>query len=354
MSSAILIEFNAWHGECLEPQIEYLKAAGHTVELFCTCRNLSAVSQSALSGIRHTELPTPKSIRNILLVWREIWRRRPDFVILNTAQGSEALKLSVLPMPKGVKFAGTIHNIRKLTSSLGQRIIDLRISGYYVIAKYLLTPLRQKTAKPCQFYSPLGKPATAPISQSILKLKGTDTWLCIPGAIEYKRRDYDALLSLAASPELKKVKFVLLCDKRKGDGPDFLRKIEERGLSDRFITFSSFVEPDIFDQHVRVSDYLLPLIDGKMAGGESYKTSKGSGTFTLSAAYGKTMLCDNFLKDIDDFDYPHLFYSGAADLERILSRGAQGETSATLDLATESERYCSLLAALDGKRQQQN
>lgn len=348
MATVFLIEFNTWHGECLEPQIEYLVASGHSVELLCTSRNLASVSQTALNDVRHTELPSKKGIKNILVVWRKIWSARPDFVILNTAQGSEALKLSVLPMPKGVKFIGTIHNLQKLTKSLGQKIIDRRMSGYYVIANYLLSSLRGKTTKPCQYYSPLSKTATGPTDENIIKAKGTDIWLCIPGAIEYKRRNYDALLGLAAAQELKKAKFVLLCNKNKGDGPDFMRKVEERNLSDRFITFSGYVEPDVFDQYIRASDYLLPLIDGAMAGGEAYKTSKASGTFTLSAAYGKTMLCDNFLKGIEDFDYPCLFYSDVADLARIVRSGEKANF-AGFDFEAERRRYDGLLARVGGK-----
>lgn len=352
MATVFLIEFNTWHGECLEPQIEYLVASGHSVELLCTSRNLAAVSPKVLNCVRYTELPSKKGIKNILVVWRKIWSARPDFVILNTAQGSEALKLSALPMPKGVKFVGTIHNLQKLTDSLGQRIIDHRMSGYYVIAKYLLSSLRGKTTKPCQYYSPLSKTPTGPTDEAIINRKGTDIcpcmWICVPGAIEYKRRNYDALLNLAAAPELKMAKFVLLCDKNKGDGPDFIRKIEERNLSDRFITFNGYVKLEVFDQYVTASDYLLPLIDGVMAGGEAYKTSKASGTFTLSAAYGKTMLCDNFLKGIDAFDYPSLFYSDVADLAHIVRSGAKADF-AGLDFEAERRRYDGLLARVGGK-----
>lgn len=348
MASVILIEFNAWHGECLEPQMEYLKASGHSVELFCTSKALASAGPTCLDGrVHHTECPGAKGFRNIWTAWRLIWRLRPDFVILNTAQGSEALKLSLLPMPRRTKFVGTIHNLAKLTGSTGQKIISRRMDGYYVAAKYLLDTARARSGKPCQFYSPLDKTAGATQTDSDLKKDG-ETLLCVPGAIEYKRRNYAALLNLAASPALKSVKFVLLCNRNKGDGPQFMQEVETQGLTEHFVTFDHFVEADLFERYIRACDYLLPLVDDVMPGGESYKTSKISGTFALAASYGKTMLCNKFLDGISGFNYPCVFYADAADLARVIRSGEKGAFS-PLNFETERARYDSLLKVLSGE-----
>lgn len=343
MASVIVIEFNEWHGECLEPQIEYLKSSGYSILLFCTPKARSAISDAAvLEDVGYSECPRKKGLKNIIAAWRLIWRERPDFVIMNTAQGSEALKLSLLPMPRRTAFVGTLHNIDKLKSSFGQKVINARMAGYYVAAEYLLSAIRGATDKPCQFYSPLDKRANA--TATVPKADG-QVWLCVPGAIEYKRRDYEALLRFASSPSLKRAKFILLCNSGKGDGPQFMRQAEERGLSDRFVTFDHFVEAGTFDRYIRESDYLLPLIDSKMEDGGCYKTSKISGTFTLSKSYCKTMLCDDFLRGTGHFDYPCLYYSDETELARIIGSGDKAECS-PLDFEAERKRYVSLLAEL--------
>lgn len=343
MAAVIIIEFNEWHGECLEPQIVYLKSSGYAVSLFCTRKAHAAISEAAIrEGVSYTECPRKKGIRNVFAAWRLIWRTRPDFVIMNTAQGSEALKLSLLPKPRRTVFVGTLHNIEKLKSSFGQKVIDTRMAGYYVAAEYLLKAVRAAAGKPCQFYSPLDKSANA--TATAPKADG-QMLLCVPGAIEYKRRDYGALLRFASSPALKKAKFILLCNSGKGDGPQFMRQVKERGLADRFITFDHFVEADTFDRYIRESDYLLPLIDSRMGNGECYKASKISGAFTLSLSYCKTMLCDDFLRGTEHFNYPCLYYSDETELAHIVSSGEKVEW-APMDFEAERKRYVSLLTEL--------
>lgn len=349
-----LIEFNTWHGECLEPQLKYLKASGCEVTLICPKKTLSAVSAAALSGVRYVECPEKKGIRNILAARNALANGHIDVAILNTAQGSEATKLMLLPLQCKTKFIGTIHNLRKLTQSTGQKIINWRIGGYYVISRHLLPQLERLTSKPTQYFSPLDK-SKGPISAPTQERAAGERWLAIPGSIEFKRRSYAKLIDMVMSPLFKNVRFVLLCNAQKGDGPQFLQKVRQilflkevhrLGLEGRFITFDGFVPSATFDAYMRECDYILALIDKDTPNAADYKTAKTSGSFSLAASYGKPLLCDSYLTDIEKFDPPHIFYHSDEELAEIINSGRQPEASPRLDFEEERKRYMSLVESL--------
>lgn len=351
MRRIALIEFNTWHGECLEPQLEYLKASGCDVTLICPKKTLSAVSAAALGGVRYVECPEKKGIRNVMAVRNALANGHTDVAILNTAQGSEVTKLMSLPSPGKTRFVGTIHNLRKLTQSTGQKIINWKIEGYYVISRHLLPQLKKLTSKPAQYYSPLDKSGIPLMAPTQEKVTG-ERWLAIPGSIEFKRRSYAKLIDMVLSPLFKNVRFVLLCNAQKGDGPQFLQKVRQilflkevhrLGLEDRFITFSGFVPSATFDAYMRACDYILTLIDKDTPNAADYKTMKTSGSFSLAASYGKPLLCDSYMADIEDFDPPHVFYRNDEELAAIINSGKQPEASRRLDFEEERKRYMSLV-----------
>lgn len=354
MRRIALIEFNTWHGECLEPQLEYLKASGCDVTLICPKKTLSAVSAAALSGVRYVECPEKKGIRNVMAVRNALANGRIDVAILNTAQGSEVTKLMLLPRPGKTRFVGTIHNLHKLAHSTGQKIINWKIEGYYVISRHLLPQLKKLTYKPTQYYSPLDK-SKSPISEPTRERAAGERWLAIPGSIELKRRSYAKLIDMVLSPLFRNVRFILLCNARKGDGPQFLQKVRQilflkevhrLGLEDRFITFGGFVPSATFDAYMRECDYILALIDGDTPNAADYKTTKTSGSFSLAASYGKPLLCDSYMADIEDFDPPHIFYHNDEELAEIINSGRKPEASPRLDFEEERQRYMSLVDSL--------
>lgn len=333
--NVLLIEFNTWHGECLSPQLQYLKAGANNITLLCPKKSLTALDNEALKDIEYVECREKKGIINILKVWCFIIKKRPDVVVFNTAQGSEVMKLMLMPFPSHIKFVGTIHNLSKLKKSTGQKIIDRKLSGYYVAAKYLLGKLNAISNKPAQFYLPINK--------TISKENTDYSLIVIPGTIEFKRRNYDKLLEMAKSSLLADVTFVLLCNHNKGNGPEFLKKVLSLGLEKRFVTFSEFVPSDEYDHWMTKCSYILPLIDGEMKNGQDYLDYKMSGTFSLSAVYGKTMLCDSFLSAIEDFDYPHIFYSTIEEMASLIKSHAKPDNYPSYSFNNEAERYNSLI-----------
>ncbi len=338
-----VIEFNTWHGECLTPQIAYLKASGDDVTLICPRRTLGAIAPDALDGVDYVECAVKKSLGNVWGVWRNIKKGRFDVVVLNTAQGSESLKLCLLDAFGSVPFVGTLHNIVKLRNSLGQRMISRRMNGYLTIAHYLLKRLQSVCCLPSEYFSPLSAETRCATDVHAPESENGECAIVIPGNVEFKRRDYAALIPMAR--RLLGTRFVILGNANKADGPRFREMVAIDGLSDRFTFFDGFVEESVFDAHMRKADYLLPLIDKVLA--DDYLNHKTSGTFTLASRYGKTMLCDRALEPLKD-DYPCVFYDSIDDMAKVVESGVKALPK-PLVFSDEAERYCGFLRRVVAK-----
>lgn len=336
-----LVEFNTWHGECLTPQLAYMKARGIDAALICPRKTAQAIAPETMAGVRHIECREKKGAKNIWEAWRAIASSGFDLAVLNTAQGSEALKLSLLPFPKSLRFAGVIHDLRKLTSSTGQRLICRRMSGYLVVAPYLTKdfPLR----RPVEYFSPLPPRPERPCA-GLSKAAG-ETWIVVPGNVEKKRRDYASLPHLARELAGSGVRIVVLGNIGKGDGPWLREQVRSAGLDTMFVFFDRFVPEDVYDSYMRQCDYLLPLIGNGVPRAEDYTRFKTSGTFNLAKAYGKTMLCDTALRQLDGSGLPCLFYGDANELRQHIERKEVAATT-PLDFEAEAARYCSFLRRL--------
>jgi len=255
-----------------------------------------------------------KKLGSLFMLRSFLIKNQIDNVIINTAQGNVAWKFMLLPFPKKIQFFGIIHNVKKLYKSFGQKNISRKIKHYYLLAEYLenFFPQTQKLQK--QSFSPA---FFRPFEQQIFPEKGDDCWICVPGGIEYKRRDYDFLFSVFQQADIpKNTKFILLGNAQKGDGQAVVQKIKSAGLTDFFIWFEDIIPNDTFLSYVNISDFLLPLIHGNLA--ENYMKYKISGTFVLSDAFGKTMLCDEVFSQVKGFDYNALYYKNEEDFIRLL------------------------------------
>ncbi len=311
---AALIEFNTWHSECLYPQLLFLQSAGYEVTLFCDERqqkNITDIASKA-SSVVYFDM---KKFKSLLKVRRIILNQHINIVILNTAQGNKAIKFTLLPFPNRIKFFGTIHNLGKLNTSLGQSLICRRVHNLFILADYLKysAPTDKYNIQP---YSPCYLPDYLEVN--IDKPKG-QIWAVVPGSVEYKRRDYDYLLKMAQNPEFPtNVRIVILGNSSKGEGPLFTEKINQLGLAEKFVTFNQFVSNDIFYAYIRKADYLLALINPDSDFAEDYIHKKLSGTFITSKAVGRNLLIHSMFAELKSFNYPSVFYKNDAEFLQLL------------------------------------
>lgn len=312
---AALIEFNTWHSECLYPQLLFLQSAGYEVTLFCDERQEQYITEIA-SLAKTVVYLDMKIIRSLLKVRRIILNQQIDIVILNTAQGDKAIKFSFLPFPRRIRFFGTIHNLEKLKSNLGQSIICHKVRNLYLLAEYLKYSAPKGKYK-IQPYSPCHLPNYPVVD--IEKPEG-QIWAVVPGTVEYKRRDYDYLLRMAQNPEFPaNVRIIILGNSNKGEGPQFVEKVKQLGLSNKFVLFNQYVSNSTFYAYAHKADFLLALINPDSCFADSYIHKKLSGTFILSKAVGKNLLIHSMFSNLKDFDYPSVFYKNDADFLKKLT-----------------------------------
>jgi hypothetical protein len=246
----------------------------------------------------------------------------------------------MLWIPKSIKIAGIIHNTRKLVSSTGQKIISKKIKSYYVLADYMEHSFPQIKGIKQQHINCAYNPS---FPKRKLNKASNEIWVTIPGSIEYKRRDYDFLLTLIEHKEkTQNIKFILLGNSSRFEGPLFIDKIKENGVENNFIWFESFVPNDLFYNYMIQSDFLLPLIHPSTPSANDYLKYKVSGTFIQSQAYSKLMICHQMFNQ-PGFSYPSKFYQNAEEFIQILKENKGTKQIVKPDFRTDSKNYFNFL-----------
>jgi hypothetical protein len=317
MIKIALLELGGSHDECLYSQIKCLKSIP-AIHLTLICD--SKVAQNTIDFDGDIDTKISIEVSKGITEWRQMYKlskfllkEKFDKVILNTAQSSQAKKLCFFIRQK-IEMYGILHNVQKLNASIGQKIISKSIKGYFVLNDYLLEKTQKvNTLRFTSFYT-IFFPKTPLISLS----KPTDEiWICIPGQVEEKRRDYDSLIQELSSKKLSKhIKFIFL-GKIKGEYALAIKqKIEELDLQNQFMYWESFVPNQLFHSILQESDFIMPLIHSNHISA-SYYEYRISGTFNLAFAYKKPLLIEYTFKKYKDFENNSVSYSPSTLLEVV-------------------------------------
>ena len=198
---AALVEIGGSHDECLYSQAAFLEAGGFDVHL--------VVSESLVPRVRgfdnvvrvHTVSTGGGEIgamRTALQLYRLTGRLGSDVVVFNTAHGAVVRDFTLLPQGRR-RLAGVVHNILKLDASTGQKIITRRIRRYLVLNDYLLDNRQDDLEVVLDWFYPIFFPPFTPVDVT----KGEkEIWACIPGKVDFKRRDYEGLLTALGRTDL--------------------------------------------------------------------------------------------------------------------------------------------------------
>lgn len=309
MYKVLISEFSAWHDECLYSTCCLLKAEGHHVTVALN-EDLKTRIGNSLDEVTDeiTYFSFKKGIKGAFALWKfRIFLLKQGFthLCLNSAQGSVTWKFFLLPIPRRIKVIGTIHNIKKLTSSFGQKIITRRMDGYVLLSDLLVKRYQEVCSKPFVAIYPVFYPA---FNTYKLPKKDGEIWIVIPGAVSLGRRDYLTLLQPDTS-YAPHIKFVILGNKNKADGNFIYEEVNKAGLQSNFIFFDGFVPEEEFYSYVLQCDYIMPLIHPGRGEYDKYVSDKISGTYNLATAYRKIMLCPKEMEAYEDFRDSSLFYS---------------------------------------------
>ncbi|MDK2841595.1 MAG: hypothetical protein PWQ17_1100 [Anaerophaga sp.] len=334
----LLIELYPYHIELIYSQVAFLKESGIPFTFITDQRNSGKIDFMNDERVIFYDFKKPLSLWKL---WIHVLKEGYSQLIFNTAQGNKMLKFSLFPLPGKISKVGTIHNVNKLKTSTGQKIISRKIKSYFVLASYMKKnfPTKKKLVSEKINYSYL------PSDNEVIHLnkpKGI-FWLTIPGSIEYKRRDYDFLLVLAQDPSFpENCNFVLLGNALKGEGPGFIQKIKDLGIEKKFVWFEKFVPNSLFNAYMSQTDYLLPLIHPSTPAAYDYLRYKVSGTFLQAKAFSKPMICHDMF-NIEDFDFPAVYYQTPGELIQIIKNKNDAPVVEAADFETDRKKYISFI-----------
>lgn len=312
----VVVELNPYHDECLYSQCLMLRCLGKNVMVVAN----SSVSNRVENSLKDIGIPTKflpfgsgiKGLGAILSFYRLVRSMGDIHLHFNTAQGNVAWRLFLLPFPKRIKITGVIHNVPKLRTSLGQRIISRQIRSYTLLSD-LLVPLYNKM---CQKPAIVVYPAFYPRYEDFKLHKPIgEIWIVIPGAVSFGRRDYASLFQPKSLPLNGNIKIILLGNINKADGLAVLSMIKGSGVEYCFLTFNEYVPNSLFFSYIEKCDYIMPLIHPSKALYAKYLKEKISGTYDLAIAYRKPMLCPMEMSKYEDFADTSFFY----DVDNIIA-----------------------------------
>jgi hypothetical protein len=314
-----LVELSDHHGECIYPQLRFLASAGIPVHLVCSrtvASRLRAADEAASVTAFRFGRGAVQDLSETLRVRQHIRSLGVNTVVLNTARGSRVRNLLALTWP-GVRFVGLAHIASKLKGGSTQWVIGHRTHTFLVLNDYIVPhvrPLtRSRVAGIYLIYFP-------PYQKLPVHKPDGEFWVCIPGQVEFKKRDYAALFDrISERAPHRNVRFVL-----PGSGPPEARDgrrlreiLDARGLTARFRLWNEFVDHDTFFSVLAASDLVMPLIHPRKAGYEEYLKYKISGAFNLAFGLGLPMFCEESFAGLDDFDAGSLFYREINLVERL-------------------------------------
>lgn len=308
-----LIEIGGSHDECLYSQIRFLKSR-EKLHVTLICDESLSDNIEYLKGQDETIFVRVRDGKftqwyDLYLLWKKLINAKYDKIILNTAQGSVIKKFMLFPFSKKFDITGTLHNIEKLFGSFGQKIISRRMDGYFVLSDHLLEKIDKEIKSKYRIgaYYSIFYPE---YPQLEIEKKEDEIWICIPGQVELKRRDYLSLFNAIEKHGLNKhMKFLFLgrCEHRHGDGQLIKEKIRELELEEQFMLWDSFIDPVLFYNMVKKSDYIMPLIHPDHVSFALYE-HQISGAFNLGFGYRIPFLLDELYSDYKDFEENAVFY----------------------------------------------
>jgi hypothetical protein len=124
----------------------------------------------------------------------------------------------------------------------------------------------------------------------------------IPGQLSNKRRDYQLLLDccLQLRRNNTKLKFYLLGDTLKFDGPEIVKFIGDHELGKLFWFNSGRIPYNDFLQYISEADYVMPLLSTRVANYKHYLESQISASFNWALGMKKHVIIH---KDFLHIDY---------------------------------------------------
>jgi len=285
-----LVELGGSHDECLYSQVLFLKKYGLRVHVILFEDHLDHIEAYPEVDAWQSFNKPEGWLEEWILVFRLLsYLKRQGIckAVLNTAEGNLIRKLSLVA-GRNTELTGIMHLSSKLWTSRSQKIINRKISKYFVLADFIKENLEKSgTGVSIESFYPI----YFPVEKTVDTLRYGSHQICVPGAVDFARRDYQSLLDEMQSAEIPSgVKFVLLGRTSNKDGRELKARIRELGLEKHFIIFDGFIPHEQFYEHLKKAWLVLPLITPRCKHHAEYLEYRITGSFNLAYGFGHPML----------------------------------------------------------------
>jgi hypothetical protein len=268
-----LIEFNYYHDHILPTFVYLLNRLGIRPDVYLPSRALRNDAFVFARGLSYRPLRIDR--------WGHI-RGTPsrfaqyDFVVGNSIEPPSVLdRMARITLPT----VAVLHNAELIETPRYARYFRERRRVPLVLAQHIASSVRWN--RPAEWIAPVFVGEPDPSGQ-----RDHRTRFCVPGNIEFERRNYAALLDAVSALSVERSDFVVSCLGRSSypDGAAFRAQISGLGL-DRFFDFSEGEIPykRLFSDAAG-SDFLLPLLDKASDTYDSYFHTKLSSSVALAFA----------------------------------------------------------------------
>ncbi len=291
-----LIELGGSHEENLYSQVLFLKKYGFQVHIVLFTDHYHRIIAFPEVDVWKCYKKPSSWFTEWILVFRLLkYLKRQGIrnAVLATAEGNIIRKLSIAA-GSFTEFTGIIHLCSKLWTSRSQKIISRKVKKYFVLADFMQSNIDQtRTAVAIECFFPILFPSE--IDQEAEEQqegeKNHEYQICIPGAVDFARRDYPSLLDEMLETKIPEgVRFILLGRTTSDDGKALTARIREMGLEQYFTLFNDFIPHKQFFEILKNSWLLLPLITPRIKDYTDYLKYQVSGSFQLSYGFQIPML----------------------------------------------------------------
>ena len=246
---------------------------------------------------------------------RFLKKQKIDKIVFNTAQGGHVRNACLFSLFRKVEFVGIIHTIRKFKESFTQKVINLKVKKYFVLAEFLEEQIPPKKGIKFETFYPIDFP------------KGTENFekndqlhISIIGSVEVRRKDLQGFVSLVQQTNAAvQLNFLGKADPKNLDVIKLKEELIKLGYIDRVMFYEKHIDLDEIDRILRKTDAILPLIHPETPSSDQYFRNQIPGSMNVALAYNIPLLLHEHFENIGELNAASCYYeinqfSNAVDL----------------------------------------
>jgi GT2 family glycosyltransferase len=322
----LLFEFK-FHEEVIPSQIKFLQSNGYQVHLFLERTLWDDSLFGCFPNLKTRLFKNSKhwhvklfALFQMLLYVRKF---KIKYIVVNTLDST--FGHVIIRFFSHLYKVGIAHQIGNVSHSKVYMMNVKRMQGILTLSTHTLKFFKKNypdiTNVSCFYPIFFCKESARPNSQA------NEIKIVIPGQLSNKRRDYQLLLdcSLKLKQDGSRIKFYLLGDAHKFDGPEIIKFIRENGLEKMFWFSTGRIPYNEFLQHISEADYVMPLLSTRVVNYKYYLESQISASFNWGLGLKKHLIIHHDFAHLDFSNLNAIVYGDDLDSKLLELNGAMNK-----------------------------